>query len=346
MKLTIFRAILLITANSIVSFGYIIECRHIDRNICSVSELKESQNKDENNDRTEFIYGPNESAHTITGFMMYDNPYSYSPATLRLDLTEIFQILPNLESLFLDTGKFNLSAIDWHHAINLKDVRLHSSAIFELPAQTFRGMDNLEKLTINSSPLFTIKRNSLTGMYNLMELDLHDNQIQTIEDGSIQLPKLIRLNLRSNQLSTLPEAIFCQIPNLQEIDLGKNRLTQVGQSFYCLPTSDLINNLIDSIDNATASENTSLKRISIDGNKLTNHLDLLPLSVFKGLTDLNLDDNPYTDFDFGTRDINSIWPNITKLSLVETKMCPSNVRKLKDQLRGKNVELKIIYVVC
>ncbi|KAM4664595.1 extracellular matrix protein 2-like [Discoglossus pictus] len=81
-------------------------------------------------------------------------------------------------------------------------------------------------------------------------------------------PGLKTLYLAENEISKLPARAFSGLPNLEWLDLSKNKLDDSGLAF------DVFKNL------------TKLKRLNLDGNRLTE-LPLLPTS----LQELKINDN-------------------------------------------------------
>lgn len=95
---------------------------------------------------------------------------------------------------------------------------------------------------------------------------------------------------------------------------------------------------------AKTAENTSLKTLLLRSNDLSNPLDLQQLSIFKGLSELDLSYNLYTDFDLGSSDIKTILPNLTILRMLGSKLDDRNLYMLSNQLKEKNVEFSMWFL--
>jgi Leucine-rich repeat (LRR) protein len=71
--------------------------------------------------------------------------------------------------------------------------------------------------------------------YNIVELDFSENQLTSLPENIFKnLPKLQRLSLDNNQLTSLPENIFNNLHNLEYLHLEFNKLTSLPKSIYRL----------------------------------------------------------------------------------------------------------------
>lgn len=282
---------------------------------------------------------------------------------------EIFVIFPHLKYLIIESNIQTISPDDWINARNLSRLDLDYNELSELKAGTFAGLDELRTLELRYNLLTIISRGIFSGLVNLREVHFYDNKIHTIEDGAFEnLPLLIGINLASNKLTTLSDTLFCNLPKLSSLSLGGNDLTHIGQSLYCLEKIHQIslkNNRHKIIDfsligiaklttlkdlnlksskfsfekqSNEAVENSSLQSLDLANNNLTDPLDLQQLSIFKELSSLDLQDNPYNHFDLGTTNIKEILPKLDYLNLRRTNISCEHLSVLREQLIQKNVE--------
>ncbi|VDI76653.1 Hypothetical predicted protein [Mytilus galloprovincialis] len=127
---------------------------------------------------------------------------------------------------------------------------------------------------------------------------LYSNQITTLQQGTFQdLPKLDRLYLYSNQITTIQQGTFQDLPELDRLYLYSNQITTLQQgTFQDLPKLDrlyLDGNQLTTIQQGAFQNLPTLTNLDLSNNDLT----VLEENIFQDLTalqTLDLSDNPLT----------------------------------------------------
>lgn len=117
-----------------------------------------------------------------------------------------------------------LRAEDMESLKNALSLHLGANSIQELEPGVFSALGSLKKLHINSNFLVTLKEDTFQGLVNLEFLQADTNFIHVIEPGAFN--RLIRLKvliLNDNSIEFLPTNIFRFVP-LTHLDLRGNQL--------------------------------------------------------------------------------------------------------------------------
>ncbi|XP_018597168.1 SLIT and NTRK-like protein 6 [Scleropages formosus] len=117
-----------------------------------------------------------------------------------------------------------LLAEDLKDLKNAVSLHLGANSIQELEPGVFSGFSSLKKLHINSNFLVMLKEDTFQGLVNLEYLQADTNFIRVIEPGTFS--KLVRLKvliLNDNAIEFLPSNIFRFVP-LTHLDLRGNQL--------------------------------------------------------------------------------------------------------------------------
>lgn len=234
---------------------------------------------------------------------------------------ELFDIFPHMNSVTIQSNVEKLSPTDWTSAKYLRQLKLgHNQFLTSIPRTLFAGLDNLRIL------------------------ELRYNRIETIEDGAFHGRRLWVIDLSYNKLTTLSDLVFSNVPNLQIINIHHNELIHIGRSIFHAKNAswiDLSYNHIADIDLIEFSKfrkldslmldssgfsfdsiegvgnernNTCLHSLNICTNNLTNIFDLRKLGMFKGLKDLAILNNPFSNYDqLSAAYIKGILPNLQRL---------------------------------
>ncbi|XP_036401251.1 SLIT and NTRK-like protein 6 [Megalops cyprinoides] len=144
------------------------------------------------------------------------------------NITKITQIqLPSALPFHLSLYKnelVELRAEDLEYFKNAISLHLGANSIQELQPGVFSALGSLKKLHINSNFLVTLKEDTFQGLINLEYLQADTNFIRLIEPGAFN--KLVRLKvliLNDNSIEFLPGNIFRFMP-LTHLDLRGNQL--------------------------------------------------------------------------------------------------------------------------
>ncbi|XP_072267118.1 SLIT and NTRK-like protein 6 [Pyxicephalus adspersus] len=130
----------------------------------------------------------------------------------------------HLELNLLKNDLYKLHANDFLGFSNLISLHLGFNNILEIEPGAFNDLRMLKKLHINQNSLETLKENTFLGLENLEFLQADNNFITTIEANTFsKLNRLKVLILNDNAISFLPANIFRFVP-LTHLDLRGNQL--------------------------------------------------------------------------------------------------------------------------
>ena len=127
---------------------------------------------------------------------------------------------------------------------------------------------------------------------NLRYLDLSRNQVREIKHKTFIGFKLLKsLDLGSNQISYVSSKAFDHLSNLTDLSLDKNQLKELDFRWFrnlkSLMYLHLDNNIIETVKSWTHPWPITLKRVSLNNNKIP-----VILPIPKQVEMLNLEGNP------------------------------------------------------
>nr|AIO08243.1 variable lymphocyte receptor C [Petromyzon marinus] len=166
-------------------------------------------------------------------------------------------------------------------------------------------------------------------------LDLKFNQLTSIPGKAFHgLTRLTYLELSNNKLQSLPVGVFDQLKDLNELHLNYNQLKslppRVFDSLTKLTELQLHTNQLQSIPAGAFDKLANLQTLSLS----TNQLQSVPDGAFDSLaqlSDLRLDNNPW---DCACSDIiylrNFIAKNTDKIAGMESAQCNGTSTAVKD----------------
>ncbi|CAK1541014.1 unnamed protein product [Leptosia nina] len=169
-----------------------------------------------------------------------------------------------------------------------QDILLHAMTVLE-------KLD-LEDCQLEELPAFALKSN----MGTLKELNLSQNKLQEIRGDETfkHLTGLVSLNLTSNTIEMIGEAVFKPLNKLKVIALRDNRIKQLPETvFQNMPLSniDLSRNLIEFIP-VNAFRGTKTKNLNLSSNRFTYLQDNFCLELRNSGAFVNkfyFNDNPW-----------------------------------------------------
>ncbi|XP_072425762.1 uncharacterized protein [Chiloscyllium punctatum] len=195
-----------------------------------------------------------------------------------------FSNLGQLNYLGLSGNRLVLQNDIFDPLLRLQSLDLSANHLSELAADLFENLSNLTWLNLANNNLRSIHlEKSLT---KLTYLDLSNNKLTVLRQTFERFPQLDTLDLRSNQLKTLPETGFSQLLLLKVLDLSNNELSFLPSQFlrhhHKLTDLRLDHNQFSNVTATLFSELRHLQYLTISGNVIRN----FPPELIANLTKL------------------------------------------------------------
>ena len=179
----------------------------------------------------------------------------------RLNISNIsISTLPTLNADFSHVTSLQMNDMYLHNSIdsfldhlpNLQELRFESAHLREIPQSLFKLQD-LEQLHLSNNQITLTPETAgkLATLKGLRGVNLSNNPLGVIPDFS-QMTGLVRLNLKSTGLTQWPAGIE-HLERLTHLDLRDNNLTSLPQGYYQIPVNRLRNTFLheNPLDNAT-----------------------------------------------------------------------------------------------
>ncbi|XP_006879639.1 PREDICTED: SLIT and NTRK-like protein 6 [Elephantulus edwardii] len=117
----------------------------------------------------------------------------------------------------IETGAFNGLGL-------LKQLHINHNSLEILKEDTFRGLENLEFLQADNNFITVIEPSAFSKLNRLKVLILNDNAIESLPPNIFRFVPLTHLDLRGNQLQTLPYVGFLEhIGRILDLQLEDNK---------------------------------------------------------------------------------------------------------------------------
>ncbi|VDK72945.1 unnamed protein product [Litomosoides sigmodontis] len=182
--------------------------------------------------------------------------------------------------LRLDLSNNSIGDIEADYAFpplsELYDVSLANNHICQIHKNTFNNVKyNIQTINLGRNCLKDVPASAIRGFKKLMALHLHNNNINSLGELSfMNLPLINLLNLASNQISTIHKRTFLNAPNLRYLYLTRNRITDIlpyqFSPFEQLEMLDLTGNYLTEIRENSFSNLKSLRQLYLGENHITS----------------------------------------------------------------------------
>ncbi|CAL1262919.1 unnamed protein product [Larinioides sclopetarius] len=125
---------------------------------------------------------------------------------------------------------------DWQQLRHLHKLRLIDINMINMGSvdEVFPPLKNLKALGITKAGLSFIVDHAFENLSGLKILSLSDNNIQEITRSMLPnpAPELLFLDLSNNEISSIPEDFFRNMPHLVHVALSDNRLSVLPEGTY------------------------------------------------------------------------------------------------------------------
>ncbi|KAM6900584.1 toll-like receptor 22 [Xenentodon cancila] len=285
----------------------------------------------------------------------------------RLDISELYMSLKDMKSLFeavnssltvlkMNAMKHNLSAI-----VNMScTIPTMSTLHFQrnnlkfISAFFFKLCVNVIELDLADNKIGFIFQNAFASLNSLRDLGLSRNKLSSVPSATKNLWTLSKLDLSTNNISSLECNDFASLTNLTELSLYQNSISALKECFFKdlvrLQVLRLQANQITKLDNTFKRILPNLKRLHLNENKLMtiekfgfrglqsllnlslhyNQIQGLHKDSFDGLTkltDIQLMKNAITKQDINTGAFN-VLTNLRRLDLRDNRIKYDTSEKL------------------
>ncbi|XP_015794717.1 chaoptin-like [Tetranychus urticae] len=231
------------------------------------------------------------ASNRLTELTADDLPKSLSNSLRTLNLT--------------DNRLTNLLPGSLSHLTQLTELYLGHNQLTHLRPNAMEGLNFLEILDLSSNLLDNVPIETLNGLRKLRKLYLGSNLIEILEKDGLglgDLPSLEYLDLSRNNLVSLGDHhVFTGLPRLRTLDLSYNSLRKLDLSeeqlfapLTKLETLDLTDNSLESFPVHLMYPLTSLRKLFLDYNRITELTEESVLSIGSSLDELSMAYNRLT----------------------------------------------------
>lgn len=238
--------------------------------------VEDSESEEESHEESECCYGEMASLLDLSGNCFQD---------LSADLQEVKRPLENTDLMWINFNNNKLSGLPDDFLMGAA-VKIEGTNPDDDIFTNFIGDLKLANNRIKKIPEGFLKETLF-----LRALDLRNNQIETLPaDLFTGQEELVKIKLTGNQIKELPKGIFSNIEPLRNIYLDKNKIA--------------------SLDDDTFSGDNQLEEIRLAHNELAD----ISTKVFEnlpGLKTVTLNGNPLADSQQIQDALKEAWPNVT-----------------------------------
>ena len=178
----------------------------------------------------------------------------------------------------------SLSNLGWQR---VRSLYLHGNTLYNLTANTFKGLDSLQQLNLENNNLYAFPHGTFLDLYNLRLLDLSNNPLGmylVLPDAADMingLNKLEILHLSHVKLERLSTTMLTNMTALRSLYLDGNELREIaGDALSHLPRLSLLNlsnNKLATVSHTTFPAAKKLHHLDLSGNPFDCTCDLMPL---------------------------------------------------------------------
>ncbi|XP_054713815.1 slit homolog 1 protein-like [Uloborus diversus] len=258
---------------------------------------------------------------------------------------ELFTPLKNLRIIDLSNNQL-VSISGCLKSVSPQVINLYNNSLTNIDNVFHSGMWSVRELNLGANPSLNLTGALFKGlMKSLSILTLQDNHFQSVDPQLLKyFPQLLELRFSGNDLDHIPGEFFSYTSNLNTVELSDNSLTSTDELFVLnrmrLRRIKLDGNRLSSIKGGISSE--TIIRLDMSRNAISELRsgDLKHLSF---LTEINLSSNPIEVIDSDVLKLNHKL-NIVDLSNTRLKELNRSLLHITSlsQLRVQSSELQRI----
>lgn len=232
-----------------------------------------------------------------------------------------FKGTPRLSKINYSHNKLSkLGSGSFSNLPHLKHMDLSNNRITSIDKALLKNNTEMQFLNLTNNPLKLFEFNIFSESIEKIEVHLPNDSLETVDikcqkkrlyqsfEKNGKFDNLMHFNAFGNQLMTIPETIFVQMPNVQELNVSHNYIKTVDNANFPglsnLKSLDLSNNQIESIKDGCFASNTKLRFLNLENNPITRYsIHILPPS--------SISDRAHVDL---------TWQNIEEMDLSRTSI--------------------------
>lgn len=243
-----------------------------------------------------------------------------------------FWNLPSLKGLDLSGNKFTiLNRVILLGLPSLRRLDISHNQIQSVDFEAFAKNTFLETINISDNEISDIDINTFSALNHLFEIDASYNKLQQFIPG---LPQMVeRVNIESNQITTLPNSSRLALPNMRLLNIGNNLLNEIPVNSFSnlrkLRTLLVDHNQLKTIEEQSFNGLNILETLNLQDNNLIK-LHENSLATLPNLRNLNIQGN-HLEFL-----LNNILENPQLKSFDASR---NNIMEIQDQFFAKTLRL-------
>lgn len=226
-------------------------------------------------------------------FLYLRNNWFTSLTSFRKASSIIFLTLDNNQFEYLGYP-YSPLGLSLNNLYNLTNLSVAGNRIHSIGSEAFRDCSNLTYLNLSTNAISSLYPETFANLKYLKTLDLSHNKFEQIINISV-VTNIIFLSLSCNEIQSVPEHAFKQMPKLRQLWLNGNQIKKVDINGFAylnyLEKLDLSNNKLSSLPEGWVNAFKSLQFLDLSKNQFTS-LESLSLSNKLLLVEVYLAMNP------------------------------------------------------
>ncbi|XP_069811855.1 keratocan [Dendropsophus ebraccatus] len=181
----------------------------------------------------------------------------------------VFRTMNNLLYLFIEDNE--LDGVPAPLPSSLEQLRLSRNKISKIPEGVFSNLENLTLLDLHHNKLTdgSFQADAFAGLKNLVQLNVAQNGLKKMPTG---LPSnTVQLYLDNNNIESIPNEYFINVPKISFIRLNYNKLSDTGVPANVFNVTSILDLQLAHNELSTVPiVNGHLERLYLNNNKIKN----------------------------------------------------------------------------
>ncbi|RDB35805.1 MAG: hypothetical protein DCC88_08155 [Spirobacillus cienkowskii] len=156
--------------------------------------------------------------------------------------------------------------------VNLNWLWLMHNQLKEISSEVFKNLEKLDWLSLYNNQISFISPYAFKNLKNLQGIELSNNLLKTYPIGLMDSINLISIEMDSNEIESVPENAFKNLPLLTNISIANNKIKNIPENLFAnnnnLYFVNLSNNIISNLHEKTKSDLKKVENVNLFGNSL------------------------------------------------------------------------------